>query len=181
MAPLRSSMSSMVIRPAVLQDIPAVTRIYAHAVRVGTASFELEPPDEAEMQRRFQAMAASGHPYLVAANGDLVAGYAYAGPYRPRPAYRFSVEDSVYIAPDQHRRGIGRALLERLIVDAEGRGFRQMLAVIGDSAQTPSIELHRAAGFRPVGTFEAVGFKFGRWLDTVLMQRPLGPGATTSP
>jgi L-amino acid N-acyltransferase YncA len=181
MAPLRSSMSSIAIRPAVLQDIPAITRIYAHAVRVGTASFELEPPDEAEMQRRFEAMAAGGHPYLVAANGDLVAGYAYAGPYRARPAYRFSVEDSVYIAPDQHRRGIGRALLERLIVDAESRGFRQMLAVIGDSAQTPSIALHRAVGFRPVGTFEAVGFKFGRWLDTVLMQRPLGPGAATSP
>jgi phosphinothricin acetyltransferase len=111
----------------------------------------------------------------------MVAGYAYAGPYRPRPAYRWSVEDSVYVAPAMQRRGIGAALLDRLIVEADQRGYRQMIAVIGDSAQTPSIMLHRAAGFRPIGTIEHVGFKFGRWLDTVLMQRALGPGAATPP
>jgi L-amino acid N-acyltransferase YncA len=108
-------------------------------------------------------------------------GYAYAGPYRARPAYRWTVEDSIYVAPKAHRRGIGRGLLERLIEDCAARDFRQMIAVIGDSHNAPSIELHRVAGFRPVGTFESVGFKFGRWLDSVLMQRPLGPGASIAP
>jgi phosphinothricin acetyltransferase len=108
-------------------------------------------------------------------------GYAYAAPYRARPAYRWTVEDSIYIAPTAQRRGIGRALLDRLIAEAELGGFRQMIAVIGDSANVGSIELHRAAGFRLVGTFDDIGFKFGRWLDTVLMQRPLGTGATTAP
>jgi phosphinothricin acetyltransferase len=108
-------------------------------------------------------------------------GYAYAGPYRARPAYRFTVEDSIYMAPTAQRRGIGRALLERLMIESQARGFRQMIAVIGDSAQTPSIALHEAAGFRLVGTFEAVGFKFGRWLDSVLMQKQLGEGARTDP
>jgi phosphinothricin acetyltransferase len=171
----------MLIRPAEPRDIPAVTRIYAHAVRYGTASFELDPPDEAEMGRRCRALVDGGYPYLVAENDDEVAGYAYAGPYRARPAYRFTVEDSVYIAPDRQRRGVGRALLDRLLVESEARGFRQMIAVIGDSAQTPSIELHRAAGFRLVGTFEAVGFKFGRWFDSVLMQKPLGDGSDPMP
>jgi phosphinothricin acetyltransferase len=108
-------------------------------------------------------------------------GYAYAGPYRARAAYRWSVEDTIYVAPSSQRRGIGRALLERLIADAEAGGFRQMIAVIGDSANAGSIELHRAAGFRMVGTFDNVGFKFGRWLDSVLMQRPLGAGAMEMP
>ncbi len=170
-------MTDVVIRAARPADIPTITRIYAHAVRHGTASFELEPPDEPEMARRQQALLAGGHPYLVAEHGGGVIGYAYAGPYRPRPAYARSVEDSIYVAPEAHRRGIGRALLGRLIGECETRGFRQMIAVIGDSEQMPSIALHRAAGFRLVGTLEAVGFKFGRWLDTVLMQRPLGPGA----
>ncbi len=150
-------------------------------LRHGTASFELDPPDEAEMARRQRALAEGGFPYLVAELDGGIAGYAYAGPYRARPAYRFSVEDSVYVAAEAHRRGVGRALLDRLIVEAEARGFRQMIAVIGDSAQAPSIELHRAAGFRLIGAIEAVGFKFGRWLDSVLMQRALGPGASTMP
>ena len=168
------------IRPATLADIPSITRIYEHAVRHGTASFELEPPDEAEMGRRMRALLDGGFPYLAAeADGELL-GYAYAGHYRTRPAYRFTVEDSIYVAPQAQRRGAGRALLDALIVESEGRGFRQMLAVIGDSAHG-SIELHRAAGFRMVGTFENVGFKFGRWLDSVMMQRALGPGATTEP
>jgi len=169
------------IRPATLADIPSITRIYEHAVRHGTASFELEPPDEAEMGRRMRALLDGGFPYLAAeADGELL-GYAYAGHYRTRPAYRFTVEDSIYVAPQAQRRGVGRALLDALIVESEGRGFRQMLAVIGDSAHVGSIELHRAAGFRMVGTFENVGFKFGRWLDSVMMQRALGPGATTEP
>ena len=174
-------MQSTSIRPATPADIAAITRIYAEAVRHGTASFELEPPDEAEMARRFRTLVDGGYPYQVAEIGGTVVGYAYAGPYRPRPAYRFSVEDSVYIDPGAQRRGIGRALLSRLIDAAERRGYRQMIAVIGDSAQTASIELHRALGFRLVGTIENVGFKFDRWLDTVLMQRALGPGASTKP
>jgi L-amino acid N-acyltransferase YncA len=167
-------MHAVPIRPARAEDIPAITRIYGHAVRHGTASFELEPPDEAEMLRRQQALLDGNYPYLVAELNGAVAGYAYAGPYRSRPAYRFSVEDSVYIATDMHRRGVGHALLQRLMAEAEARGFRQMIAVIGDSAQTASIALHERAGFRPVGTLRSVGFKFDRWLDTVLMQRGLG-------
>ena len=174
-------MTTLALRPATLADIPAITRIYAHAVQHGTASFELEPPDEAEMARRMKALVDGGFPYIAAENGAALAGYAYAGPYRARPAYRFTVEDSVYVDPGAHRRGLGRALLTRLIEDAERRGFRQMIAVIGDSAQTPSIEVHRALGFRLVGNFENVGYKFGRWLDSVLMQRDLGQGAKTTP
>ena len=174
-------MAPVSIRPATPADIPAVTRIYAEAVTHGTASFELEAPDEAEMARRQSALLDGGYPYIVAEIGGAVAGYAYAGPYRPRPAYRFSVEDSIYVDPKAQRGGVGRALLECLIEEATQRGFRQMIAVIGDSAQTPSIQLHRALGFRPIGNIENVGFKFDRWLDSVLMQRALGPGATTKP
>ena len=171
-------MSAASIRAAEPRDLAAITRIYAHAVIHGTASFETEPPDEAEMARRQALLSAGGHPFLVAELAGAIVGYAYAGPYRPRPAYRFTVEDSIYIAPDAQRRGIGRALLERLLDEAATRGFRQMIAVIGDSAQTPSIALHAAFGFRHIGTLTAVGFKFGRWLDSVLMQRTLGKGAT---
>ena len=174
-------MPKLSIRPAGAADIGAIARIYAHAVRFGTASFELEPPDEAEMARRQRALLDAGYPYLVAEIDGAVMGYAYAGPYRTRPAYRFTVENSIYIAPEAQRRGIGRALIDRLIPECEQRNYRLMIAVIGDSAQTPSIELHRAAGFTLVGTFEAVGYKFDRWLDSVLMQRPLGKGASSPP
>jgi L-amino acid N-acyltransferase YncA len=174
-------MAEIAIRPVSLADIPAITRIYAHAVLQGTATFELDPPDEAEMTRRMKALLDGGFPYIVAENGGALAGYAYAGPYRTRPAYRFTVEDSIYVDPNTHRRGVGRVLLTHLIEEAERRGFRQMIAVIGDSANAPSIEVHRALGFRMVGNFESVGFKFGRWLDSVLMQRDLGPGAKTTP
>lgn len=172
-------MSSASVRAATAGDIPAITRIYGHAVKHGTASFELEPPDEAEMAHRMQTLLDGGYPYFVAETDGALVGYAYAGPYRPRPAYRFSVEDSIYIDPSAQRRGIGRVLLEHLIAECERRGFRQMVAVIGDSAQTASIELHRALGFRLVGTVENVGYKFDQWLDSVNMQRPLGRGATT--
>jgi phosphinothricin acetyltransferase len=171
----------MPIRPAHPRDLGVITTIYDHAVRHGTASFELQPPDDSEMARRFEMLRAGGYPYLVAEVDGAIAGYAYAGPYRARPAYRWSVEDSIYVAPQSQGRGVGRALLERLIVEAEAGGFRQMIAVIGDSANSASIELHRRAGFRLVGTFENVGFKFGRWLDSVLMQRPLGSGAAAEP
>jgi L-amino acid N-acyltransferase YncA len=171
----------MQIRPLEPRDLKTVTAIYDHAVRHGTASFELDPPDEGEMVRRYETLCAGGYPYLVAELEQRVVGYAYAGPYRARPAYRWSVEDSIYVSPQAQRRGVGRALLERLLAEAETAGFRQMIAVIGDSANTGSIELHLAAGFRLVGTFQNVGFKFGRWLDSVLMQRPLGRGATAAP
>ena len=130
---------------------------------------------------RRQVLLDGGYPYLVAEETDRVVGYGYAGPYRLRPAYRWSVEDSIYIAPDAHRRGIGRALLTQLIDESERRGFRQMIAVIGDTQNVASIELHRALGFRHVGTFAAVGFKHGRWLDSVLMQRSLGVGDAAVP
>jgi phosphinothricin acetyltransferase len=133
------------------------------------------------MAQRYDALRSGGYPYLVAQLEGEIMGYAYAGPYRARPAYRWTVEDSIYVAPAAQRRGIGRALLDGLIAEAELGGFRQMIAVIGDSANVGSIEVHRAAGFRLVGTFDNVGFKFGRWLDSVLMQRPLGTGATTAP
>jgi phosphinothricin acetyltransferase len=169
------------IRPATPADIPTITRIYAHAVCEGTASFELDPPDEAEMARRMASLLDGGFPYIAAESGGAVLGYAYAGPYRLRPAYRFTVEDSIYLAPEAQRRGIGRLLLSNLIRRSEACGHRQMIAVIGDSANTASIELHRAAGFAMVGTFADVGLKFGRWLDSVLMQRAIGPGATNLP
>ena len=172
---------SIDIRAATAADIPAITAIYAHAVSFGTATFEIEPPDRQEMAERFRSLCGGRFPYLVATSGARVVGYAYAGLYRTRVAYQNTLEDSVYIDPDFQRRGVGRGLLDRLIRESEARGFRQMIAVIGDSAQDGSIALHLAAGFRMIGTCEAVGFKFGRWLDTVLMQRALGAGATTPP
>jgi phosphinothricin acetyltransferase len=174
-------MSEITIRAAGRGDIPAITRIYEHAVKYGTATFEITAPDEAEMARRQAALLAGRYPYLVAVRGDEIAGYAYAGPYRARPAYHWSVEDSIYIAPDLQGRGIGRLLLDQLVAESEQRGFRQMIAVIGDSAQTASIALHASAGFSNIGTLRSVGFKLGRWLDTVLMQRGLGSADTAPP
>ncbi len=174
-------MTPLSIRPAAAADVAAITRIYAHAVLHGTASFETEPPDETEMARRLDALLAKRYPYIVAQMGAVVVGYAYAGPYRDRRAYDWCVEDSIYVAPELHRRGIGRQLLTHLIAAAELVGFRQMLGVIGDSANTGSIGVHAALGFRHIGTFQSIGFKYGRWLDTVLMQRALGSGAGTPP
>jgi phosphinothricin acetyltransferase len=174
-------MSTAKIRPAIEADLPAITAIYEHAVRFGTATFELDPPDLAEMTRRFRALADGQFPYLAADLDGAVIGYAYAGPYRPRPAYRFSVENSVYFDPKAQGRGIGKLIMQELIAQSEQRGFRQMVAVIGDSANAASIGVHRSTGFRMIGTCENVGFKFGRWLDTVMMQRDLGEGARTVP
>jgi len=174
-------MTPPVIRPAAPADIAAITRIYADAVVHGTATFEIDPPDQAEMARRMRALDDDGYPYLVAAQNGAVAGYAYAGPYRARPAYRWTVEDSVYLDPQFQRLGIGTLLLCRLVDTAQTLGFRQMIAVIGDSAQAASIAVHRRAGFAPIGTLRSVGFKHGKWLDTVLMQRPLGESDATPP
>ncbi len=172
---------SVKIRPCEERDVAAVTEIYAHHVRHSLATFELEPPDHAEMRRRRRALLAGGYVYLVAERGADVVGYAHAGPYRARPAYRHTVENSVYIRPGCERRGIGRALLGALVAACEQKGFRQIVAVIGDSAHEASIRLHARLGFRMVGTLNAVGFKFGRWVDSVLMQRPLGCGDGSLP
>jgi len=174
-------MASLDIRPAEEADLPFITAIYDHAVRYGTATFELVSPDLAEMTRRFKALMDGGYPYFVAVLDGRVVGYAYAGAYRPRPAYRFTVENSIYLQPSIHRRGIGLRLLQRLIVESEARGYRQMIAVIGDSANAGSIGVHARTGFAMIGTHPNVGFKFGRWLDTVMMQRSLGEGASTVP
>lgn len=174
-------MTEISIRAATAADLPAITAIYEDAVLHGTATFEIDPPDLAEMTRRFETLANGGFPYFVAADGAQVLGYAYAGPYRPRVAYRFTVEDSIYLAPAAQRRGIGGKLLAALIEACEAKGFRQMIAVIGDSANAGSIAVHGNAGFQMIGTHPDVGFKFGRWLDTVAMQRALGDGSGTLP
>jgi len=174
-------MSSPEIRPATEADLPVVTAIYDQAVRYGTATFELDPPDLVEMTRRYRALIDGGFPYFVATLDRRVVGYAYAGAYRPRPAYRFTVENSVYLEPATHRRGIGLQLLQQLIAECEARGYRQMIAVIGDSANAGSIGVHTRAGFSMIGTHPNVGLKFGRWLDTVMMQLALGEGAATVP
>lgn len=164
-----------------LTHIPAITAIYAEAVVHGTASWELEPPDVAEMARRMAAVQAQGYPYFVALTGATVAGYAYASAYRPRPGYRFTVEDSVYVAPGWQGLGIGRRLLAAVIDATSALGYRQMIAVIGDSGNAASIALHAALGFTHAGLLRSIGFKHGRWLDGVLMQRALGEGDATLP
>ncbi len=167
----------MLIRPSTEADVPTITEIYAHHVLHGTATFEIQPPDAAEMVRRRAGILARGMPYLVAEDRGVVAGYAYAGPYRPRPGYRFTVEDSVYIDTTRAGKGIGSALLERLIADVAAAGARQMIAVIGDSANVASVRLHEKFGFRYVGVLRSVGYKFDRWIDSVLMQRDLEDAA----
>jgi L-amino acid N-acyltransferase YncA len=173
--------SRPILRPSVDADVPAIVRIYAHHVRTGLSSFETVPPGADEMARRRQDVVKRALPYLVAEVEGTVVGYAYAGPYRLRPAYRFTVEDSIYIHQDHTRKGIGRLLLSALIACCERQGYRQMVAIIGDSGNAPSIGLHEAFGFEHAGVLRSVGFKFGRWVDTVLMQRPLGPGDSATP
>ncbi len=164
------------IRSATEQDMDAITRIYEHHVRHGAATFEIEPPDASEMNRRRLEIQSRRLPYLAAETGGVVAGYAYAGPYRPRLAYRFTVEDSIYVHPEFVGGGLGRLLLSRLIEFCETNGARQMIAVIGDSGNTASIRLHEKFEFRAVGVLRGVGRKFNRWVDTVIMQRALCPG-----
>lgn len=169
------------IRPTCPDDIAAITAIYAEAVINGTASWELVAPDAAEMRRRFAEITGKGYPYFVAADGGDILGYAYASAYRPRIAYRFTVENSIYVAPWAQKRGVGRRLLEALIEDCSRRGFRQMVAVIGDSDNAASRALHASLGFTLIGVAPALGFKHGRWLDQVLMQLPLGEGSGSPP
>jgi phosphinothricin acetyltransferase len=169
------------IRESADADAAPIAAIYGHHVLHGVASFEEIPPDAAEIARRRRDVLALGLPYLVAEEAGQVAGFAYASLYRTRSAYRFTVEDSIYIDEARVGRGIGRALLGALVSRCTRQGYRQMVAVIGGSDQWPSIGLHRAMGFSLIGTLPAVGAKFGRWIDVVLMQRALGPGATAPP
>jgi phosphinothricin acetyltransferase len=172
-------MNALLIRPSAASDVPTVTAIYAEAVLHGSATFELEAPDAAEIGRRRDDVLAKDLPWLVAERAGQVLGYAYAAPFRPRPAYRFCLEDSIYLDPRAHGQGVGRLLLAELVARCEARGARQMLAVIGDSANSSSIGVHRACGFEHCGVLQAAGWKFDRWLDVVLMQRALGEGRAT--
>ena len=175
-------MTSIAIRPATDVDLDRITEIYADAVSNGTASYELQPPSRAEMASRFEALLKAGFPYLVASGDGPVLGYAYAGPFRPRPAYRFTVENSVYVAPPAQGLGVGKLLMLALIDAASGLGFRQMVAVIGDGhAGSPSVRLHEALGFSHCGRLEGSGFKHGRWLDTVFMQLAMNGGKSVPP
>lgn len=171
----------LLVRDSRDSDMAQIHAIYSHHVRHGLGSFEETPPTLEEMARRRQDILARGLPYLVAERDGRILGYAYAGPYRTRSAYRHTLENSVYVAPDAHRLGAGRALLDELIGRCTALGYRQMVAVIGDSANWGSIRLHEAAGFKRVAHLTAIGFKFGRWVDSVMMQRPLGAGDTTTP
>ncbi len=166
-------MPEALVRPATADDSAQIAAIYAHHVLHGTGTFEIDPPDAGEINRRRLEIEGHGLPYLVAARDNRVLGYAYAGLYRPRPAYRYTVEDSIYIDPAEIGHGIGKLLLPALIQACESAGRRQMIAVIGDSANIASIRLHERFGFRDAGVLRAVGFKFGRWLDTIFMQREL--------
>ena len=169
------------MRAAAAQDVPAIQAIYAHHVLKGLASFEEVPPPIEEMRRRFEDVVTRRLPYLVAHVGGAMVGYGYCAPYRARSAYRYALEDSIYVRPEAQGRGVGRALLAALIGRSEALGYRQLIAVIGDSAHQASIGLHESQGFMRVGTLRSVGFKLGRWVDSVIMQRPLGPGDATKP
>ena len=169
------------IRHCSAGDIPAITAIYQHHVLHGTGTFEVDPPSEADMAARRADVLAKGLPWLVAEQDGRVLGFAYANWFKPRPAYRFSAEDSIYIADDARGLGLGRQLLSELAAQAEAAGVRKLLAVIGDSANAGSIGVHRALGFTEVGVLRSVGWKFGAWRDIVLMEKPLGAGDTTSP
>jgi L-amino acid N-acyltransferase YncA len=174
-------MTRATLRAASAADIAAITGIYREAVLHGTATFEIEPPDEAEMASRFQAITTAGYPYFVGELDGVVVGYAYANAYRTRPAYRFTVEDSIYLAPHAQGKGVGTALLKALIEASTAKGYRLMVAVIGDSRQYGSIAVHRRVGFTFCGTIHSVGYKFGRWLDSVIMELPLGEGDKSAP
>jgi phosphinothricin acetyltransferase len=173
--------AAIVVRSARIEDMPAVAAIYAHHVLNGLATFEIDPPDAAELGRRFDAIHALGWPYLVAERSEDLVGYAYAAVYRTRPAYRFAAEDSVYVRHDLGGQGIGAALMPALIAACEAAGIRQLIAVIGDSANAGSIRLHEKFGFARVGVLPGVGWKFDRWVDSVLMQRAIGAGKTRKP
>lgn len=171
----------LLIRPSQDADMPAVTQIYAHHVQHGTGTFETDAPSEDEMRARRDDVLRKGLPYLVAEDGGKVIGFAYGNWFKPRAAYRFSVEDSIYLAPDQAGRGVGRALLAELLARCERAGIRKVMAVIGDSANEGSIKLHQSLGFGSVGVVRGCGWKFDRWLDIVLMEKTLGAGIDAPP
>jgi L-amino acid N-acyltransferase YncA len=175
------NLPTLFIRPSTQADLPAITAIYTDAVMNGTGTFELDAPDSAEMSQRRSAVLANGWPWLVAESDGQVLGYAYANPFRPRRAYRFCLEDSIYLAPAARGHGVGRLLLAELLARCEALGARQMLAVIGDAANAGSVGVHAALGFEHTGVLKAAGWKFGRWLDVVLMQRALGTGDADTP
>jgi L-amino acid N-acyltransferase YncA len=169
------------IRPSCEQDLPAITAIYAHHVLHGTGTFETDPPSEADMAARRADVLGKGLPYLVAEEGGRVLGYAYCQWFKPRPAYRFSAEDSIYLHPDAQGKGLGKTLLAELERQAEAAGIRKLIAVIGDSANKGSVGVHRTLGFKPVGVIQSCGWKFGKWLDIVLMEKQIGAGDSTPP
>lgn len=170
-----------IIRPSRDEDMPIITAIYAHHVRHSTGTFELTPPSQTDMGQRRAEVLSRGLPYLVAQDGEQIVGFAYCNWFRPRPAYRFAAEDSIYLAPEALGRGTGRALLAELIASAQRAGMRKLIAVIGDSANAASIGVHHACGFSHAGVLTSSGWKFNQWLDTVLMEKPLGAGNSTSP
>ena len=169
------------IRPSRDEDITAITAIYTHHVLHGTGTFETEPPSAADMANRRADVLSKGLPYLVAEEDGEILGFAYGNWFKPRPAYRYSVEDSVYLAPGLDRKGLGRALLAELLAHCEAAGIRKVMAIIGDSANAGSVGVHRALGFTQVGIVEACGWKFGAWRDIVIMQKTLGPGSSEPP
>ena len=169
------------IRPGTEADLPAITAIYGHHVLHGTGTFETTPPTESDMAGRRADVLGKGLPWLVAEEGGRVLGYAYCQWFKPRPAYRFSAEDSIYLHPDAAGKGLGKQLLTALVAQAEALGVRKLIAVIGDSANAGSIGVHRSLGFTPVGTIANCGWKFDRWLDIVLMEKVLGEGSSTPP
>jgi phosphinothricin acetyltransferase len=169
------------IRPSLDQDVPAITAIYGHHVLTGTGTFETVAPTESDMAARRADVLAKGLPYLVAEEAGKVVGFAYCQWFKPRPAYRFSAEDSIYLHPDAAGKGLGRRLLAELAAQAQAAGVRKLIAVIGDSANTSSVGVHRALGFTPAGVLKSCGWKFGKWLDVVLMDKALGEGDSTAP
>ena len=171
----------MIIRPATEHDADVLAAIYGHAVLHGLGTFEEEPPSPADMEGRRRLIANHGLPYLVAEDSGQVMGFAYAGPFRPRAAYRYTLEDSVYVSPDAVGRGVGKALLMAIIAACEALGVRQLIAVVGDSGNAASLALHRSLGFEQTGIGHSVGFKHGRWVDIVQLQKPLNGGDTRAP
>lgn len=171
----------MIIRPVTPTDVAAIQAIYAHHVLHGTGTFEEDPPSVADMESRIAAVIGKGLPYLVAEDAGQIVGFAYAGPFRLRAAYRYTVEDSIYVAPDRQGQGVGKRLLEAIIAECQALGLHQLVAVIGDSANAGSQGVHRACGFELMGVLPGLGFKHGRWLDVVWMQKPLNGGAATTP
>jgi L-amino acid N-acyltransferase YncA len=171
----------LIIRPSIDADLPAITAIYTHHVLTGTGTFEVDPPSLDDIRSRRADVLSKGLPWLVVVEDEIVLGYAYCNWFKPRPAYRFSAEDSIYLSPEAAGKGLGRMLLAELMAQAQRAGVRKLIAVIGDSANAGSIALHKSAGFQDVGVLKSCGWKFDKWLDVVLMDKTLGEADSTSP